>query len=218
MPESLLQKFELFKLYSAEALQVLEKGIHIDSYQSGDILFNEGDQPQYFYILISGKAHILGSAFDGKEVIMDTILPGEAIGVMALLNHFAFPASCSITENSKIARIPEPVFRDFLSQQPLFHQDLLQMISKRIRHSHQMMRSLSNDPVEQRLAKVVLHEAADGQKPLILLTRQNIADMAGTTVETTIRIMKVWEQKKWVTFPGRGKIELKKPEALKNLF
>jgi len=218
MTESILQKFELFKLFVPEAIQILENAVHLETLKAGQNLFNEGDKPQYFYMLTEGKAHLLGSGFDGKEVIIENLQPGDAIGVLALLNHFPYPLTCSIVENSKIARIPESIFRDFLTQNPLFHQSLMQMISKRVRHSHQMMRSLSNDPVEQRLAKVVLHQAADGQKPLLNLTRQNIADMAGTTVETTIRIMKIWEQKKWVTFPGRGKIELKKPQALKELF
>jgi CRP/FNR family transcriptional regulator len=218
MTESILQKFELFKLFKTEELTVLEKALFIQNLKSDQILFSEGQKPEYFYLLIEGKAHILGSAYDGKEVIIDTMGPGEAIGVVALLNHFPFPATCIMTEDSKVARIPEQVFKDFLSQNPLFHQNLMQMVSKRLRHSHEKMRSLSNDPVEQRLAKVVLHETGQGKNNLLALTRQNIADMAGTTVETTIRIMKTWEQKKWVTFPGRGKIEVKKPEALKNLF
>jgi len=217
MVKSVLQPFELFKLFKPEELAVLEKSLFIENVKSGQLLFSEGQKPEYFYLLIEGKAHILGSAYDGKEVIIDTMHPGDAIGVVALLNHFPFPASCNMAEDSKVARIPEQVFKDFLSQNPLFHQNLMQMVSKRLRHSHDKMRSLSNDPVEQRLAKVVLHETANGQKPLLNLTRQNIADMAGTTVETTIRIMKTWEQKKWVTFPGRGQIEVKKPEALKGL-
>lgn len=218
MSENLLQKFELFKLFKPEELEVLEKSLFIQNLNSGQLLFSEGQKPEYFYLLTEGKAHILGSAYDGKEVIIDTMNPGDAIGVVALLNHFAFPATCSMAEDSKVARIPEQVFKDFLSQNPLFHQNLMQMVSKRLRHSHEKMRSLSNDPVEQRLAKVVLHETGEGKKKLLLLTRQNIADMAGTTVETTIRIMKNWEKKQWVTFPGRGQIEVKNFKALKELF
>src|SRR5690606_27513190 len=104
--------------------------------------------------------------YDGKEVIIDSMMPGDPIGVVALLNHFPFPATCQMAEDSQVAKIPEPIFKNFLSLNPLFHQTLMQMMAKRLRHSHEMMRSLSNDPVEQRLSKVILKQLKEGKNTL----------------------------------------------------
>jgi CRP-like cAMP-binding protein len=59
MTESILQKFELFKLFKTEELTVLEKALFIQNLKSDQILFSEGQKPEYFYLLIEGKAHII---------------------------------------------------------------------------------------------------------------------------------------------------------------
>jgi len=84
---------------------------------------------------------------------------------------------------------------------PAFIKEMALMIGRRLRAAHDSVKSLAVDPVEARLAATLLRLAeregtrgkeGEGVTLPFHLTRQSLADMTGTTVETTIRILSRW--------------------------
>jgi CRP/FNR family transcriptional regulator len=94
-------------------------------------------------------------------------------------------------------------------------------ISRRLRTAHESVKSLAVEPVEPRLAATLMRLADREGKPSRAgvelpyhLTRQSLADMAGTTVETTIRVVSRWI-KEGLVVDDRGRLVLKRPPALR---
>ena len=96
------------------------------------------------------------------------------------------------------------------------------MVGRRLRDAHDSVRSLAVDPVEARLAATLLRLAREGRKAKqgvelpLHPTRQSLADMAGTTVETTIRVVSRWLKEGLVEDDGT-RFVLRDLEALRAL-
>jgi CRP-like cAMP-binding protein len=148
----------------------------------GKLLFAEGRPADHVWAVKSGVVHITKSAADGREVVLEVIPPGELFGAVAVLEGRPYPA--------------QPV-RDLCHKYPALRASILSQMTERLRSAHDSMRSLALEKVEQRLAKMALRLADKvGEKKtegvVLNVTRQELADMIGTTVETTIRITSKW--------------------------
>jgi len=94
------------------------------------------------------------------------------------------------------------------------------LIGRRLRAAHDSVTSLAVDPAETRLAATLLRlaerEGVRGPEGLTLpfhLTRQSLADMTGTTVETTIRIVSRWLKER-IVVEDQSRLVLRDVDAL----
>jgi CRP-like cAMP-binding protein len=161
------------------------------------MLFAEGRPADYVWAVKSGVVHITKSAADGREVVLEVIPPGELFGAVAVLEGRPYPASAQAAEPSVVWKVPAQLVRDLCHKYPALRASILSQMTERLRSAHDSMRSLALEKVEQRLAKMVLRLADKvGEKRtetvVLNVTRQELADMVGSTVETTIRITSKW--------------------------
>jgi CRP/FNR family transcriptional regulator, nitrogen oxide reductase regulator len=165
----------------------------------------------------------LRAARGGKEVVLELLGPGEPFGGVAVIERRPYPASAQATEASVVLKIPREPIVALSERHPGVIREMALMIGRRLRAAHESVRSLAADPVEARLAAALLRLAErDGERGpngVTLpyhLTRQSLADMIGTTVETTIRIVSRWQKDRLVRDEG-GRLLLADPEALRAL-
>ncbi len=163
----------------------------------GTTLFVEGQPAAYVWAVKSGVIHITKSGNDGREIVLEVIPAGELFGAVAVLEGRPYPASAQAAEPSVVWKVPAQLVRDVCQKYPALRAAILSQVTGRLRGAHERMRSLALEKVEQRLAKIVLTLAEKiGHKHAsaitLNVTRQELADMAGTTVETTIRITSKW--------------------------
>jgi CRP/FNR family transcriptional regulator len=118
---------------------------------------------------------------------------------VAVVERRPYPASAQAVEASAVLRIPAETILALSERQPSLIREMALMIGRRLRAAHESVKSLSVDPVEARLAARLLRLAENGAtrgpRGLTLpfhLTRQSLADMTGTTVETAIRVVSRW--------------------------
>jgi len=164
---------------------------------SGRMLFAEGRPADYVWAVKSGVVHIIKRGPDGRGVVLEVIPPGELFGAVAVLEGRPYPASAQAAEPSVVWKVPAQLVRDLCLKYPALRAAILSQVTERLRSAHDSMRSLALEKVEQRLAKMVLRLADKvGEKEteavVLNVTRQKLADMVGTTVETTIRITSKW--------------------------
>ena len=131
--------------------------------------------------------------------MLELLGPGELFGGVAVIEKRPYPASAQATEPSVITKLPRDAIVALAERYPSIIKEMALMMGRRLRAAHDSVQSLAVDPVEVRLAATVLRlaerEGTRGSQELTLpfhLTRQGLADMAGTTVETTIRIVSRW--------------------------
>ena len=124
--------------------------------------------------------------------------PGDPFGGIGVMERRTSPAAAQATEPSVIVRIPREPVVALAERYPSIIKEMALMVGRRLRDAHDSVRSLAVDPVEARLAATLLRLAREGRKAKqgvelpLHPTRQSLADMAGTTVETTIRVVSRW--------------------------
>lgn len=155
---------------------------------AGEFVFWEGDEPDFFYVVVSGRVKVLKHSPSGKEFIIAFFGPGEMIGEVAVFEGKAYPASARATQDSVLLAIKRDAFLDFLKHRPGVAIGIITTLAGRLREAQARLRDLSAERVEQRLART-LHRLHARLGPTLPFTRQEIAEMAGTTTETAIRVM-----------------------------
>jgi CRP-like cAMP-binding protein len=194
-----LKSNPVFASLPAREINALAAATREDPVRARDYIFMEGDAAESLCIVRSGRVRIVRHSKAGKDVILELLGPGEIFGGVAVIENRPYPASAQAVEASVILKIPAQALIAVSDRHPSVIRELALMMARRLRTAHNSVKSLAIDPVEARLAAMLLRLAErDGQRDkrgLALpfhLTRQSLADMCGTTVETTIRVMSRW--------------------------
>jgi CRP/FNR family transcriptional regulator, nitrogen oxide reductase regulator len=182
-------------------LETLARIAQEETHRARGEIFMEGDAARWVYLVKSGHVKIVRHSRTGKDVVLELLGPGEIFGGVAAIEKRPYPASAQATEATVVLKIPADPVIAFAERHPAFIKEMALMIARRLRTAHDSVASLAVDPVEARLAATLLRlakrEGTRSAKGVTLpfhLTRQSLADMTGTTVETAIRILSRWHR------------------------
>ncbi len=174
------------------------------SFMTNEFIFWDGDAPDWLYLVAEGKVKVVKHSSLGKEFIIAFFDPGEMFGEVAVFENKPYPASAQAVAETKVVGIKREDFIAFLANRPQVALKIINVLGGRLRNAQNRLKDLAGERVEQRLASVLLMLSA--KLGLILpFTRQEIADMAGTTIETAIRVMSQMKDRKIVR-TVRGKV------------
>lgn len=188
-----------------------------------EYIFMEGDPALWFCVVKSGHVKIVRHSRTGKDVILELLGPGEVFGGVAVIERRPYPAAAQASDSTVVLKIPADAMIAVSERHPSLIRELALMIGRRLRAAHDSVKSLAVDPVEARLAAALLRlasrEGTQDKRTLTLpfhLTRQSLADMTGTTVETAIRVVSRWLKDGLVRDEG-GRLVFTDLEALRAL-
>jgi len=182
-----LRQSLIFSSLSENELQTLFRLATERGYQSNEFIFWEGDAPDYFYVVASGRVKAVKHSSTGKDFIIAFFGPGEMFGEVAVFENKPYPASAQAVTGTRVLAIKKDDFLHFLAGHPQVALSIINVLGGRLRDAANRLKDLAGERVEQRLARILLMLSAKLGKTLPF-TRQEIADMAGTTTETTIRL------------------------------
>ncbi len=154
----------------------------------GEFALWEEDAPEWFYVVAEGRIKIVKHSSLGKEFIIAFFGPGEMFGEVAVFEDKPYPASAQAAVETKVLGIQKKDFLSFLARRPQVAVRIISVLGGRLREAHSRLKDLAGERVEQRLARTLLMLSSRLGSTLPF-TRQEIADMAGTTTETAIRFM-----------------------------
>jgi CRP/FNR family transcriptional regulator len=163
------------------------------------VLFEVGTPVDYVYIIGYGAIKLIQILPNGDEVVMHFIPAGGLVaGVVAMQAQARYPLTAVTLEDSGLIKIKSECLRKIISSKSHLSGQLLQMVSARMAdlQSEKMVKKSS---VSHRVGDFLLRQLAKqpegyGQKITMRLTRQDIANAVGTSVETVIRILSQWTQ------------------------
>ncbi len=158
------------------------------SFVPDQYIFWDGDAPDRFYIIVDGKIKVLKHSSLGKEFVIAFFGPGEMFGEVAVFENKPYPASAQAAAQTRVLGIKREDFLSFLAGRPEVAIRIISVLGGRLRDAQSRLRDLSGERVEQRIARILLMLSSK-LGTVIPLTRQEVADMAGTTTETAIRVM-----------------------------
>ncbi len=183
----ILKKSLIFSSLNEEELSGLA-GLSVErSFQPNEFIFWEGDEADYFYVIAQGRIKVVKHASSGKEFIIAFFEPGEMFGEVAVFEGKPYPASAQALSASKVLGMNRQNFLDFLATRPKVALRIINILGGRLRDAQGRLKDLAGERVEQRLAHILLMLASRMGNTLPF-TRQELADMAGMTTETAIRL------------------------------
>jgi CRP-like cAMP-binding protein len=190
-----------FSALPAEERRRMAPFVRIREYEKGETIFREGDPSERFFTIVAGRVKIVKFAPFGKELILEIFGAGDPFGAVAAYEGRAFPASAVTLETTQVLSISRADFFSLLSRHPEIARGLLLGLTRRLIELTQKLAQLSSGGVEYRTAALFLKMAErmgrkEGSRIVIpmALSRQDIADMVGTTIETAIRVMSRWSR------------------------
>jgi CRP-like cAMP-binding protein len=198
----------------------------VEEYPRGAIIFREGDPSDRFFMIARGRVKVFKTTPAGKDIILEIFGPGDPVGAVAVYEDFPFPASAIALEDTACIEIGKQAFFRLLEQHPTVVRGLLLGLTHRLIELTNRLADLTGGRVETRFARIFVKFADElgraergGTFIPIALSRQELADLTGTTIETAIRIMSRWGKDRIVQTEKDGFTVLDRPalEALAQL-
>ncbi len=197
--EAVLKITPVFKRLAPQDLQTIAQAATIKRYERGQVIFEQDTPADAFYTIASGRVKIFKMLPTGKDMILEVFGPGDPLGAIAAYDGRPFPASATALEDTACVVIPRPVFFRLLEAHPSLVRGLMLGMTIRLVELTNRIAELSGSRIEPRFARLFLKLAGDMGRPErggtfipLSLSRQELADMTGTTIETAIRIMSRW--------------------------
>ncbi|WP_424983453.1 Crp/Fnr family transcriptional regulator [Maritalea sp. S77] len=211
---SLVADFPLFLDMEKEAIaDILEKGT-AKHYKKGDHFFDQFEPATHFFLMLDGYLEVSKTTEDGSQVIMRHFGVGEIFGVAPAIAQKHYPATSRALVDCVAILWDNKCWDTFLVEQPRFIQNAYKSIGERLAQSQERIVEMSTEQVERRVAHAVMrltHQCGVKTEQGILIdfpvSRQDIAEMTGTTLHTVSRLFSAWSGKGLMQV-GRQKIEV----------
>jgi CRP-like cAMP-binding protein len=194
-----LARLPLFRRLTPEDRSRIAAVAFLRSFERGDTIFSEGDEPDLFVTVLTGRVKIFKQTPAGKDMILDLFGPGDPLGTVAVYEGRAYPASAAAMEPTTCLLIERRAFFLLLEQHPTLVRGLLTGLTLRMVELTNRLSELTGGHVDARFARMFLKLADQigraergGIFIPMALSRQELADLMGTTIETCIRIMSRW--------------------------
>lgn len=182
-------------------LQNISEELKAELYELGEIarsrrssvIFAEGGEADHLPVVLTGKVKMLHLLEGGKEVIIDIFEQGEMFAVPPVFDGGKYPASAIAMEETTLLLIERNKFLDLLRRSPEFSFYIIGWMCGMLREKTATIQNLARSSPDTRIAHILLRlseKPDDGEPVKIMLRRQEIAEMAGLTTETAIRVIR----------------------------
>lgn len=226
---SLLGQVLFFAGLAADEVARIDLSFHDRGIEAGELIYAAGDEAGRLYVVLSGKVKVVRHTLAGQDVVLDLLGPGDFFGTLSILGEDAYPDTAYAQTGCCVISIEAADFRAVMQRYPPVALAVLEIVQKRLHAAHDLIRQLSAEPVEARIAAALLRLAGrmgrvQGDRILIQtpLSRQDLADMVGTTLETASRVISQFRKagliesgRQWIAIRDREKLEtLAGPETV----
>jgi CRP/FNR family transcriptional regulator len=218
-----IRQISIFNTLSVQDAKEIHPYLISDTFAKKDTIFSEGDPSEWLYIVKKGKVKITKISQEGKEIILELISPLDFFGGIAVVRGFPYPANAVAMEDTEVLKISRKNLMSVMDRFPNLMYFMATNIGDRIKDSHETLKNIALEKVESRIASLLIklsdkagEKTPDGIMITMKLTKQDIAEMVGTTVETSIRTMSKLT-KSGIVSSKAGKIVIRDLEGLKSL-
>ena len=209
---SLIQSLPVFAAMDAAELDDVVGSATALRIPKGAAVFEQGETATSFYVLLNGRLKVVKVTPDGQQVVIRFVVPGDIYGIAKALNRTDYPATATALVDSVTLAWDMAIWDDFMQRHPAFARNVMQMMGKRIQEAHTRLKEMATQDVEHRVAHAVLRlvnqsgrKVQEGVLVDFPVTRQEIAEVSGTTLHSVSRVLSAWENAGLVVV-GRRKV------------
>ena len=177
-------------------------------YKKGSTLFQEGSHANGVYCIQEGKVKLTKTGDQGREQILRLVKTGDLLGYRSVFGDRMSTTAVAL-EDSTVCFIPKDAFLNALREAPEFSMDLFRLLSADLKRSDEYLMHLAQKPVRERTAEalILLYDTygtlPDGKTLDVQLSRDEIANMIGTAMETAVRFLNEFKRDGIIDLSGK---------------
>lgn len=217
---SLIAGLPLFAGIAAEDLDKILIGARSARVPKDSTIFEQEAEAHSFFLLLDGHIRVVRTTPEGQQVIVRYISAGEIFGIAPALGRTTYPASAIAAVDCVVLAWPVGLWTELSTKFPSFGANTYKTVGTRLQETHTRVVEMSTEQVEQRVAHALLRllkqtgrKTEDGILIDFPISRQDIAEMTGTTLHTVSRLLSSWEEKGLIR-SGRQKVTVVEPHRL----
>lgn len=220
LDESLLLPLPLFsKLEKAQIRIILDQATS-RRFEPGATVFHEGALAERFFLLLDGTIKVVKTTADGEQVTSIHIPTGQLFGIAKALGRTSYPATALAASEALALSWPTSLWENFVTEYSGFATETYRTVGDRLGELNTRVIEMSTKHVEQRIARALLRlidqsgrQVEQGIEISFPITRKDVSEMTGTTLQTVSRLLSSWEKSGLVT-SKRKKIIICNPHQL----
>jgi CRP-like cAMP-binding protein len=220
LDRSLISRLPLFQGLTPDEHSEILKSARSSRYAKDSAIFEQETEAHSFFVLISGHIRVVRTTPDGQQVIARYISEGEIFGVAAALGRTTYPASAVAAVDCVVLAWPNALWPELATRFPVFGAATYRTVGSRLQETQTRVVEMSTEQVEQRVAHALLRLANQtgrktdsGIEIDFPISRQDIAEMTGTTLHTVSRLLSKWEEN-GIVVSGRQRVTVKDAHRL----
>jgi CRP-like cAMP-binding protein len=217
---SLIADLPLFAGLRGDQLVDILREARSTRYAKGSIIFAQGDDAQSFFLLLHGHVRASKTTPSGEQIVVRYVVTGETFGIAMAIGLSRYPATATAVDDSVVLAWPSAAWPRLVVKFPSLATGTLQTVGGRLQEVQTRVIEMSTQQVEQRIAHALLRLAKQSGRKLdhgieidFPISRQDIAQMTGTTLHTVSRTLSGWEQNGLIE-SGRQRIVLREPHRI----
>lgn len=217
---SLIADLPLFAGLEPEGLDEMMREAQPVRYPKGTNVFQQDAEARSFFVLLHGHLRVVKLTPDGQQVVVRFVAPGDMFGVAAAIGRTTYPATATAAVDSLALVWPSTAWPRLVARHPQLAVNTLMTVGSRLGEAHTRVLEMSTEQVERRVAHTLLRLAQQGGRKVpagveidFPISRQDVAEMTGTTLYTVSRILAAWEGRGLIE-GGRQRIVVREPHKL----
>ena len=212
---ALLKRSTLFSCLNEKELKGIAPLAGFRYFDKGDFIFHEGDFPRCLYVVSSGKVKQFKLSASGRAFTTAMMSSGDPLNAVAIFGARAHFVSAQALNKTVVLCIARKDFLAFVNKYPIVGTKLIPLLGKVLNSAWERLTDFAGEAVCQRVFNV-LYMLYFKFGDAVPATREEIADMAGTTPETTVRVLSTLKRQ-GIIDPGRGRIMIRNPMRLREM-
>jgi CRP-like cAMP-binding protein len=195
----------------------------IIQFKKKQIIYSEGQHPNKLYYIQTGKVKVYKTSDGGKELIIGLLSPGDFFGYIPLIENSVYEEFAETMEESTIRVIPRKEFEHLLTHHQEIALKVIKLLANNIAEKEQQLVALAYHSLRKRVADALLTlkrkyaNKEDDQNFSMSISREDLANIAGTATESLIRTLSDFKSEKLIEIKD-GKITILEEKKLINLF
>lgn len=217
---SVVADLPMFAGLEANKLDEILKQAQSVRYPKGTNVFDQDAVAKSFFVLLHGHLRVTKLTPNGQQVVVRFVAPGEIFGIAKAIGRTTYPGTATAVVDSVALVWPSAAWPRLVERNPALAANALQTVGSRLQEAHTRVVEMSTEQVERRVAHALLRLAKqagrrveEGVQIDFPISRQDVAEMTGTTLHTVSRIISAWEDQGWVE-GGRQKIVIREAHKL----
>jgi CRP-like cAMP-binding protein len=217
---AIVESVPLFQRMDAAEIDSVLAAAQSLLFAANEVVFEQGQEAGRFFVLVSGRLRVTQVTAEGQQVVIRMVNPGDLFGIAKALRRSDYPGTATAVADSVALAWPTTLWDPFMQGHPAMAVNAMQTVGTRLAEAQTRLRELATEDVERRVAHAVLRLGSQSGKKEpggiridFPVSKQDIAEMTGTTLHTVSRILTAWQAAGLVE-AGRQKLLLRDPHGI----